>query len=476
MSNVKIIIGPPGTGKTKRCIDIMEREMENGVEPEEIAFVSFTKKATQEAMQRVTQEFRLAQKDFPWVRTLHSMAFAAKGIKHDNVMSTQHYREIGRMLGITFNNVSIDDILEGNTSAKTSGDYFNYLHGFSRARKVSPETAWAMLECDQDVDWWEFKRYVKTVEEYKNDNGLIDFSDMLEVGNEYIPVKVAIIDEAQDLSTAQWTLAASLFRNAERIYIAGDDDQAIYTWSGADVKYFLQMDGEREVLSQSHRIPRAVHKIAGEIADRITTRLPKQYKPRDEEGSVEFHSRIGEIDLSSGTWLLLARNSYMLGDLSKLCRDQGVAYSFKGGSSINKNHLKAISIWEGARKGITVNTAEALFVESFMPLQYKDNWPKHLVWHEALTIIPFLEREYYISLLRRGEPITKEPRIHISTIHGIKGGEADNVALVTDISQRTFYSQEKNPDAEHRVWYVAATRAKQALHVIQPHTKHGYLI
>jgi len=166
----------------------------------------------------------------------------------------------------------------------------------------------------------------------------------------------------------------------------------------------------------------------------------------------------------------------MLGDLSKLCRDQGVAYSFKGGSSINKNHLKAISIWEGARKGITVNTAEALFVESFMPLQYKDNWPKHLVWHEALTIIPFLEREYYISLLRRGEPITKEPRIHISTIHGIKGGEADNVALVTDISQRTFYSQEKNPDAEHRVWYVAATRAKQALHVIQPHTKHGYLI
>ena len=43
-----------------------------------------------------------------------------------------------------------------------------------------------------------------------------------------------------------------------------------------------------------------------------------------------------------------------------------------------------------------------------------------------------------ILMLRRGEKITKEPRIKLSTIHAAKGGEAENVILRTDISNRIY--------------------------------------
>jgi DNA helicase-2/ATP-dependent DNA helicase PcrA len=473
---IQIIAGPPGTGKTTTLIDIMEKEMENGVEPEEIAFVSFTKKATQEAMQRVIDTFRLAPKDFPWIRTFHSIAYQVRGCHRDQVMASNHYDEIGKMLGIEFSRDTMSDIMEGALSTRHKGDYYNYMYNFARARGLTFETVWDMLRDEDTLDWFEFKRYVNTVTEYKNDNGLIDFCDMLFVHDTAIPVKVAIIDEAQDLSTAQWKLAASLFRTAERMYIAGDDDQAIYTWAGADVKHFLNMEGERRVLSQSHRIPRKIHTLAMEIAERINMRMPKVYHPKAEQGSVDFYHRADDVDFSSGSWLLLARNGYMLSALARVCRDQGVYFSFRGGSSVNKQHLKAIMIWEAHRKGTPITTEEMLFADQFMPRNCHDIWSSNKIWHEVLTGIPEYDRDYYISLLRRGEKITKEPRVHISTIHGVKGGEADNVALVTDISLKTHYTKERFPDHEHRVWYVGATRAAKSLHIILPKTKFSYNI
>ena len=58
--------------------------------------------------------------------------------------------------------------------------------------------------------------------------------------------------------------------------------------------------------------------------------------------------------------------------------------------------------------------------------------------------------------------------IRITTTHAAKGGEADNVMLLTDMSQRSKEALDNEPDDEHRVFYVGATHAKQALHIIDP--------
>ena len=76
---------------------------------------------------------------------------------------------------------------------------------------------------------------------------------------------------------------------------------------------------------------------------------------------------------------------------------------------------------------------------------------------------------------RQGESLNK-PRILINTIHGVKGGEADHVAIITDMAHRSYRYMEMFPDDEHRVFYVAATRAKSGLNIIQPQSRLFYEI
>ena len=73
---------------------------------------------------------------------------------------------------------------------------------------------------------------------------------------------------------------------------------------------------------------------------------------------------------------------------------------------------------------------------------------------------------------RNGEALNKDPRIHLSTIHSVKGGERQNVALLTDLSHNTHKSYEKNPDDENRLFYVGATRTKENLHIVQPKNEY----
>jgi superfamily I DNA/RNA helicase len=71
-------------------------------------------------------------------------------------------------------------------------------------------------------------------------------------------------------------------------------------------------------------------------------------------------------------------------------------------------------------------------------------------------------------MLARGENIIKAPRIIMSTIHGAKGGEADNVLLLPDITKSAVDANDIDPDDLHRLFYVAVTRAKKALHILEP--------
>ena len=76
-----------------------------------------------------------------------------------------------------------------------------------------------------------------------------------------------------------------------------------------------------------------------------------------------------------------------------------------------------------------------------------------------------------------GEKLNKAPRITLSTIHGAKGGESENVVLLTDLSENTMKAYERNADDENRLFYVGATRTKEHLHIISPKQEYkGYSI
>ena len=90
------------------------------------------------------------------------------------------------------------------------------------------------------------------------------------------------------LSPIQWKMFDILKKNSKYVILAGDDDQAIYGWAGADVKRFQQEPAKEIVLPQSYRVPRLIQHIADNILSKIpdeTENRKKNGKARDEEGS-----------------------------------------------------------------------------------------------------------------------------------------------------------------------------------------------
>ena len=149
---------------------------------------------------------------------------------------------------------------------------------------------------------------------------IYSFADMI---NKFIkegtppPLKVLVVDEAQDLAELNWQLVDKLTENVDITYIAGDDDQAIYEWNGAKPQRFVDYQGDKIILNQSFRIPKKVHEVAEVISKRIKVREEKEYKPRKEEGSVTEISSVNLLPLEKGEWLVLASCDYMLSDAAK---------------------------------------------------------------------------------------------------------------------------------------------------------------
>lgn len=468
---MNITLGPPGTGKTTEMLNKIEVFLDSGIVPEKIAFVSYTKKAVNEAAERAAERFGFSPKRFRNFRTVHSTCYQGLGITRNQVMDRSDYKELGDMLGVTFKGRA--DVADGVSVGDDSGDFMLQLINLANARTEGLREVWNQI--DRELDWFKLKQLDETLKQYKQDTGKLDFDDMLRdyvLARPQVNVTAAIIDEAQDLSNAQWDVVKVAFRGAQHIDIAGDDDQAIYAWSGANVERFMAIKGTTKVLQQSYRIPRAVHKVAQSIISQVSTRLDKEFAAREEEGSVLYANGADMVDFANGeSWMLLSRNAFFLKEYAQACELKGVPYTFRGRASIDQDDVRAIVLWERARKGTPLEEDDEQFLKPYALGATKD-----MVWFDALKRIPLKKREYYLSVLRIGHRLQDEPKIHINTIHGVKGGEADNVALMTDMTSRSYDSMQLNADNEHRVFYVGVTRARQNLHIIQPQTVRGYLI
>lgn len=495
-----IILGPPGTGKTHRLLNTVE-ECLKSTPPNEIIYLAFTRKAATEAASRAAERFNLTPDQLPWFRTIHSLAFHQLGWRKDRMMAARDYVEIARELGLflTLKAVSPD----GTFHAQSRGDRMMHMIAMSRAMMMRLSEYWAMNP-DEDIQWEDLDLLDRTIKAHKQEAGKRDFADLLDMYYEEAtvpPHQYLFVDEAQDLSRHQWIVIEKIAKETgKRIYVAGDDDQAIFRWAGADVNRLIELPGQITVLNQSRRVPVSVAMIAEKVVERIEHRVEKQWHPTTDEGEVIHVTDVDQIDMGEGAWMLLARNVYLLERFSQHCVQMGYPFDSQGPSPVRSGLLGPIVAWENLRKGRKVRASECKQIYDLISKKVKYGYKRvmdnaddnlmlsmedlhqrygletDLLWHTALDRIPEEEREYFIAALRRGEKLLKEPRIKISTIHGVKGGEAENVVLMTDMATRTHREFQDNPDDEHRVWYVGITRAKRRLYIMQPQTNKYYEI
>lgn len=487
---MKLILGGPGTGKTTRLLSIVEENIADGIDPSRIAFVSFTRKAASEAAERAIERFGLMRSDLPFFRTLHSLAYSAAGISQGEVMSSADYQAFGDVVGMNFTGNSMQ---EGLMVAGGDGDKLLQVVAYARATCTDLVDAWHAT--GEGVEWPTLEYFYRSYQHFKRDVFKLDFDDMLDrfvAHCDPLPIDVVIIDEAQDLSTRQWHVARKAFQNAKKVYIAGDDDQAIYRWSGADVEHFLQLSAEPEVLPISYRLPREVYALANDISARIHHRYRKNWTCADHEGSVIRANHNEQFDYGDGTWMVLARSHHFLQQFKNDVEAAGYAYRTNKRSSIDDEEVRAIEYYERIRKGKAITGERARHMNAYLghnrfdctaldpeamytaaQLQ-KYGFDSAAPWYDMLLTIGDSKRQYYQALLRNGIDLHKEPSIYIGTIHSVKGGEADNVVLCTDITYRTRIGFDLAPDDEHRVFYTGLTRTRRNLFLLDPVTTEYY--
>ena len=491
MPDITILYGGPGSGKTTALLDIMAKELEHAPK-NRVAFCSFTRQASYGARDRAITQFGGDADDYPYFRTLHSLAYRELSLSEGSIMQLTNYQDIADALNLNMGQSY--SVYDGPILGRPDANKLLSMCELARNRLTHLEAVWREMR-NPDLSWYTVKRYWDTLAAYKRDTGLMDFTDVVELYQQEglpLPVIAALVDEAQDLTPLQWGLIFRAFSKVQRLYVAGDDDQAIFRWAGAVVERFQELAGTVRILDKSHRLPAKLFQASQTVVQKIQTRTPKNWTFSRGGGRLSWHRRVEAVpDMTKGSWLLLGRNRYLLEQYYKEATRRGVFFTARTGASIAKRDVQVIQTYETLRRGGSVdpNEARQVVIAIGRSWQMPDQEAEVLytaedlglshplpIWHEAFTRMPHRKRVYIVECLRRGEKLTKTPRVRVDTIHGAKGAEADNVVLLTDMTGRTKDGARRYPDDEWRCLYVGMTRASRHLHMILPATVNHYAI
>jgi hypothetical protein len=223
----------------------------------------------------------------------------------------------------------------------------------------------------------------------------------------------------------------------------------------------------------------------------MEVRIPKSYLPSDRKSTVTISNTLNpEADLFPyKSSAILHRNGYLVKKTRDMLDTMNVTYTGKGSPFSFANAMKAIRLWEEWRTGQQLYGNHVHAIAKFLPDtldidRMEDKGRRSMAppcplptlpWFKVLDI-PFSETYQGVQRRYGLDYLLAPPKIEVTTIHQAKGGEWDKVVIITDVSTATWKEIQfgVNKDAEHRVWYVAITRAKYALQIVRPRTPKFY--
>ena len=465
------VVGPPGTGKTRRLLNEVHKYVQQGVPLDQIGYFAFTRKAAGEARDRfLAKNTHLTKKDIKYFQTLHSLAFNNLGLREENVMQEGNYKAIGETCGIQIKYAAYETN-SFNGIFSSSSEYLSLIN-LARVKQISAEKQFDLNEHLTWITRDKLTAIEKEINNYKTTHGLIDFTDMVQKfldKGKPPKFKVIFVDEAQDLSLIQWSMIQKIEDKTEcDVWIAGDDDQAIFGWAGADVNSFIKWKSREILLDQSQRVPSLVQHKALEVINRIYyNRIPKNYLPKDIPGNIYPRYKLSDIDMTKGNWLILTRTKALLKPIPPFLKRRGLYFNTAQGNSIGKTLYEDIQTWNEFLQGLNPPEIKRQRLEELTGEKIFDI---NLSWDVAFKNVAFSKRQYMKAMLMNHEDLSKPPRIKVSTIHGAKGGEATNVVLFLNQTTNTIKGSKKSQakeEEEFRVWYVGITRTMENLFLIK---------
>jgi DNA helicase-2/ATP-dependent DNA helicase PcrA len=510
------LFGGPGSGKTTALLDRVEELLDrDGVEMRDVLVVSYTRAAAAEVRERLAERLDENPRALRGnVSTMHAKAYDLLNLSRGDVVGESEKEEFCEDYGLPYE----DEYASGSRRTARSTTLGNKIIATSqwlqRTRRdvadwydipfqwnddevrlppdIDPEAqvgnkytpTWS-----SDDDRIDIPEAIRAWRSYKGSEGLVGFADMLErvAERSLLPnVDHLVIDEFQDITQLQYAVYDEWKPHMDTVFIAGDDDQVVYAWQGADPKLLLEEGGEDVILDTSHRLPSNVLEVVQQEVQHITERQEKNLRPRTEGGTVEAVESPSVLDLvrnvrstieatEDETVMVLFRARYQLFEFVEAFIDEGIPFKaltdqrlwtdrltdyVRAVEALNEDEpidglqarrlvdmLQDSAFGTGDRnemrdaldereeeagvEDITNLEIEPEFVRDHAPFM-----PQPPAAADMLRKVTRYQRQS-IDAYFRGDYLGMDPnRVRVGTIHSAKGREADHVYVATDLTEK----------------------------------------
>ncbi|WP_136688426.1 UvrD-helicase domain-containing protein [Halorhabdus amylolytica] len=526
-TQVTRLFGGPGSGKTTALLDRVEELLEDDdVDVRDVLVVSYTRAAAAEVRERLAERLDVSSRSLKGnVCTMHAKAYELLNLSRGDVVSESDKQEFCEEYGIEY-----EDQYEGGgrrtaRSTTIGNKIIATSQWLQRTRrdvadwydvpfKWNEETVRLPPDIDEnaqtgnkytptwpsDDDRIDVPEVIRAWRSYKGEHEVVGFADMLErvAQRSLLPnVEYLAIDEFQDITTLQYDVYEEWKPHMEKALIAGDDDQVVYAWQGADPRLLLEEEGKDVILDTSHRLPSKILDVVQREVSHIDERQEKDLSPRKQGGAVEAVRTPSVLDLvrnvrstveeDDGSLMILFRARYQMFQFIDEFIDEGIPFDVMTDQRMwtdrlsdyvsgiealaDDEDLTALEVRrladmladtafgtgerddlfdavEERQEDAETDDLEAIMVEPDLVRDHAPFLPEPPAAADMVRKVTSFQERAIEAYFRGDYQDMPTDRVRVGTIHSAKGREADHVFVATDLTEKVVEQMAATVDQE----------------------------
>lgn len=303
-----LVIAGAGTGKTRTLTYRVARLIEDGISPEKILLLTFTRKSSKEMLDRASKLLDGRCRKVSG-GTYHSFALQILKQFHNEVNFTKNF-------------TLMDSSDSEDTIQLVRNEFINSNKKFSKKKRFPNKSVLLKInsasinkqESIEDIIVKDFPAFAEEIVEieflideyrkYKKRSELMDYDDLLlnllkvlksekasnQIRSRY---KYIMIDEYQDTNRLQHEIALLLAGNESNIMAVGDDAQSIYSFRGAEqdnIIFFPKSFGECKIfkIQENYRSSQQILNVTNHIISASKFKFEKELFSNKKNGDLPF--------------------------------------------------------------------------------------------------------------------------------------------------------------------------------------------
>lgn len=348
-----LIIASAGTGKTSTIVGRISYLLHNGIIPSEILLLTFTNKAAQEMLARLSQKFDSKIIKGIEAGTFHAVAY--RHLKAKDSIALKQPKELKVLFKSLYDkrvflNLSQTPPYGANYLYDLFSLYFNATINEDFITWLERKNAEQLQYAEIYLDVWEEFKALKAQYHYVDYNDLL-LNYKISIAQSASPYKEVLVDEYQDTNPLQDSILQAL--NPPSIFCVGDYDQSIYAFNGADISIIGSFkerykEGRIFSLTKNYRSTEPILNLANRVIEKNPRIYPKKLEVVKEQNFgnpallvyeelfLQYAGIANKIKLSNRPYNEIAvifRNNSSADGIEASLREIGIPTRRKGGVS-----------------------------------------------------------------------------------------------------------------------------------------------